>query len=157
MGAPAVVGVVFAGCDRGGPLRAAPPAPVSGGTTDTATRKPVGDGLPSLDVLAARGGADAPLMRELLRVERAAPRSPEVRADRDLCVRAVFAAAHPVRAWFSDQAGAVRGEAASGTSGPIPPRGPACVRKGELLHLVVEGGADGEGDVSARAVLFAAP
>jgi hypothetical protein len=111
------------------------------------------NGLAAIDALAARGPTDAPLMREVLRVESAAPRSPEIRADRDLCVRAIFAASQPVRAWLADAAGAARGEVAMGTAGAIPPRGPACARKGESLHLVVEG----EGAVAARAVLFAAP
>lgn len=103
-------------------------------------------------------------MRELQRVDRAAPRSADVRAERDLCVRALFAATRPVRVWFADAAGAPRGETTSGTSGTVPPRGPACARKGEALHLVVEGAADadasgtpGTAAVSARAVLFAAP
>jgi hypothetical protein len=97
-------------------------------------------------------------MRELLRVARTAPRSPDVRADRDLCVRAVFSAARPVRAWFVDAAGATRGEIATGASGTVPPRGPACATKGEVLHLVVEG-SDGTStaDTTARAVIFAAP
>jgi len=114
---------------------------------------PPSDALPSLDALAARGATDAPLMRELLRVERAAPRSPDVLAPRDLCVRALFAASGPVRAWFADAGGATRGEVTTATSGAVPPRGPACARKGESLHLVIESDAP----VLARAVLFAAP
>ena len=107
-----------------------------------------------MDALAARGVTDAPLMREVLRVERAVPRSPDVRADRDLCVRALFAASGPVRAWFADEAGSVRGDVTTGASGAVPPRGPVCAKKGESLHLVVE---SEEGPVAARAVLFAAP
>ena len=112
----------------------------------------------SLEALAARGPSEAPLMRELLRVDRAAPRSLEVRADRDLCVRAVFAAARPVRAWFADAAGATRGEVAAGIAGTVPPRGPVCATKGESLHLVVESGeGTSTASVSARAIIFAAP
>jgi len=96
-------------------------------------------------------------MRELLRVERAAPRSPDVRADRDLCLRAVFAATRPVRAWFADASGTTRGDIASGASGTVPPRGPACVTRGEVLHLVIENGEGPRTDTSARAVIFAAP
>lgn len=110
------------------------------------------DGVASLDALAARGPTDAPLMREALRVEQASPRSPDVRADRDLCLRAVFAATKPVRAWFADASGAPRGEIASGATGTVPPRGPVCAKKGEALHLVID---TTEG--SARAVIFAAP
>lgn len=85
-------------------------------------------------------------------MEQASPRSPDVRADRDLCLRAVFAATKPVRAWFADASGAPRGEIASGATGTVPPRGPVCAKKGEALHLVID---TTEG--SARAVIFAAP
>jgi hypothetical protein len=112
-----------------------------------------GDGLPSLDVLAARGPSDAPLMREALRVDRAVPRSPDVRADKDVCLRALFAASVTVRASFVDETGATRGEPTTSASGTVPPRGPVCAKKGEALHLVVEGP---EG-TTARAVIFAAP
>ncbi|MDB4937335.1 MAG: hypothetical protein JWP87_4307 [Labilithrix sp.] len=92
-------------------------------------------------------------MREALRVEHAAPRSADVRADKDLCLRAVFAAASAVRASFADESGAARGDATTSASGVVPPRGPVCVKKGEAMHLVVEG----EGASTARAVIFAAP
>jgi len=139
----------------GGPARG-PAAPIAadagpeGGADGASSRA---DALPSLAALAARGPTDAPLMREALRVEQAAPRSPDVRADRDLCVRAIFAASAPARAWFADQSGTARGEVTSAASGTVPPRGPACAKKGESLHLVVEG----DGPLTARAVLFAAP
>ena len=110
------------------------------------------DGMPSLEALAARGPTDAPLMHELLRAAQARPRSPDVVAERDLCVRATIAASRPVRVHLADGAGNERGEALSGEAGVVPPRGPACVKKGESLHLVVEGG-----DGVVRAVLFGAP
>ena len=139
----------------GGAAHVAVPSAGRGGGVagPVAAGPPAVDALPSTSALAARGATDAPLMRELLRVEQAAPRSADVRGERDLCVRAVFAASAPVKAWFADQAGAARGEVATATSGTVPPRGPACLKKGESLHLIVEG----EGPVSARAVLFAAP
>jgi hypothetical protein len=121
------------------------------------------DALPSLDALAARGPTDAPLMREVLRVEHAAPRSADVRADRDLCVRASFAASVPVRAWFADESGTLRGEITSASSGTVPPRGPVCAKKGEALHLVVETAASEHSTEPrssappARAIIFAAP
>ena len=118
------------------------------------------DPLPSLDALADRGPTDAPLMREALRVEHAAPRSADVRADRDLCLRASFAANAPVRAWFADGTGAARGETTVAASGTVPPRGPVCAKKGEALHLVVESTAADDGRspaATARAVIFAAP
>jgi hypothetical protein len=151
--APFVVAFLVAGCGGGSTPAAHPASAADGGLDAGSDGDPSSDGLASLDALAARGATDAPLMREALRVEHASPRSPDVRADRDLCVRALFAASRPVRAWFADEAGAARGEVAIGVSGSVPPRGPACVKKGESLHLVVEG----EGPVAARAVLFAAP
>lgn len=141
------------GCGGGGPAPAAPKAAADAGLGPAADAGTAADGLASLDALSARGPTDAPLMRELLRVERAAPRSPDVLAPRDLCVRALFAASGPVRAWFSDAGGAPRGEVTTATSGAVPPRGPACARKGESLHLVIESDAS----AAARAVIFAAP
>lgn len=130
------------------------PAAIDGGSPSSADAgAPIADGLPSTATLALRGPTDAPLMRELQRLEQASPRSPDVWAERDLCVRAVFAASSPVKTWFADQAGAARGDVSTGASGTVPPRGPACVKKGDSVHLVVEG----EGPVTARAVVFAAP
>ena len=114
------------------------------------------DGLPSLDALAARGPTEAPLMREALRTGTASPRSPDVRADRDLCLRAVFASSAAVRASFADESGAARGDVTAGASGTVPPRGPVCVKRGEALHLVVES-TPGSPPTTARAVIFAAP
>ena len=158
--AVAVAGT-FAGACGGSRFAPAVPAsrPLVTSLDGGAASAPV-DALPSLDALATRGPTDAPLMREALRVEHAAPRSPDVRADRDLCVRASFAAAGPVRAWFADESGAPRGEITSATSGTVPPRGPVCAKKGESLHLVVESAASDEArssSPSARAVIFAAP
>lgn len=120
--------------------------------SDSAAGAPA-DGLASTEALAARGATEAPLMREVLRVERAVPRSPALRANRDLCVRALFAASRPVRIWLADEAGLQRGEITTGAAGAVPPRGPACVQKGESVHLVVES----ESTAAVRAVLFAAP
>jgi hypothetical protein len=114
------------------------------------------DGLPSLDALAERGATDAPLMREALRTTAAAPRSADVRAEKDLCLRAVFASVSQVRASFVDESGTARGEPSVGASGTVPPRGPVCVKKGEALHLVVEAATPGALP-SVRAVVFAAP
>ena len=121
---------------------------------------PVVDLLPTLDALAARGPTDAPLMREALRVEQAAPRSPDVRADRDACLRATFAASRPVRAWFADASGAARGETTTAASGTVPPRGPVCAKRGEPIHLVIEDATPDPARSTAptaRAVIFASP
>ena len=143
----------LAACGGAAPVAVPPPGRGVGSDGPVASGPPTVDALPTTSALAARGATDAPLMRELLRVEQAAPRSADVRGERDLCVRVVFAASAPVKAWFADQTGAARGEVATATSGTVPPRGPACLKKGESLHLVVEA----EGPVRARAVLFAAP
>lgn len=143
---------------------AAPPvhparAPDAGAVAVPPSNDPLaadGSPLASLDAIAARGPTDAPLMREVLRVDRAAPRSPDVKADRDLCVRALFAAAATVRASLVDQSGTPRGDAAIGAAGTVPPRGPACIKKGEAVHLVLES-VPARGDAVARAVIFAAP
>lgn len=66
----------------------------------------------------------------------------EVRAERDLCFRGVFVAAAPVRVYFLDDEGALRGNAGEGASGTVPPEGPACARKGERLRLVTTAHTD---------------
>ena len=95
-------------------------------------------------------------MREALRTTEASPRTTEVRAETDLCLRALFAAAAPVRASFVDASGAPRGEGATGLSGSVPPRGPVCVKKGESLHLVLDRAEAGPSPI-AHVVIFAAP
>lgn len=148
------------GAPAAGPRTA--PASRAGATTapDGGAGAPAIDLLPTLDALAARGPTDAPLMREALRVDHAGPRSPDVRADHDACLRATFAASRPVRAWFADASGAARGETTTSASGTVPPRGPVCTKKGEPLHLVVEDAAPDAGASpapTARAVIFASP
>lgn len=128
------------------PPAGAPSAPAS----SAATRPTIIDSLPSLDALAARGPTVAPLMREALRAADAKTK-PEVKPDRDTCVRAAIAATKPVKAFFADAKGAPRGDAFDGTEGVVPPNGPACVKRGDVVRLIVEG------DASARAVVFAAP
>ncbi len=137
------------------PVRPPATGPARPPTTDAGTSDPgaTTDGLPSLDALAARGPTEAPLMREALRTGATFPRSPDVRADKDLCLRAVFASSAAARAWFADESGVARGEATAGASGTVPPRGPVCVKRGEAIHLVVESTPGS----TARAVIFAAP
>lgn len=111
----------------------------------------------SIDALAARGPIDAPLMRELLRVPNVLSKSPEIRAERDQCIRVLASANAAVKLWLVDGAGAPRGDAAAVTAAPVarvPASGPACAKKGESLRLVVEGGA---ATTLVRAVVFALP
>ena len=95
-------------------------------------------------------------MREVLRSED--PTQPTVLEVRsaDACFRAVVAASAPVRAWFEDEKHAARGAELSGTSGLLPPRGPACARKGETLRLIVEP-PDAGAPITSRAVVWQAP
>lgn len=94
-------------------------------------------------------------MREVLRTEDAMkPSVLEVRVA-DACFRAVVATSAPVRAWFEDERHTPRGaELSATTNGLVPPRGPACARKGETLRLVVD--ARGAA-VTARAIVWQAP
>lgn len=139
-----------AGCG-GAPAEPAKAPARAAATAGKAGSLPPGpDPLPSLDGLAARGPTLAPLMREALRVADAKTK-PELRPEKDTCVRAVIAASAPVKAYFADAKSAPRGDAFEGTEGAVPPNGPACVKGGDVVRLVVEG------DAAARAVVFAAP
>ena len=113
-----------------------------------------GEPLPSLEVLSARGPTEAPGMHVAALVPDAL-HAPEIRADKDVCLRALYAANRPVRAWLEDETKTVRGDVApAATSGLVPPRGPACARKGEAMKLVFDSGSD---PLAARAVIWMAP
>lgn len=143
--------LLLVGCGGGA---APPPAPKPAATAlgADASAPPNADTVPTLDAIAARGAVDAPQMKEIARWERAAPRSPDLKADRDLCVRVAFAASGPVRVRLETAAGDRRGEPTGGADGLLPPQGPVCVTRGEVLRLVVEGDA-----AIVRAVVFGAP
>lgn len=111
-----------------------------------------GQPVESLDSLATRGESEIALMREAQRVADASKPYELRAADRDVCVRALFAADRPAKAWFEDEAKAPRGDVApASTTSLVPPKGPACARKGETLKLVVEGAT------TARAVVWQSP
>lgn len=95
-----------------------------------------------------------PLMREVLRVADATTPSVLAAGATDVCFRASVAASMPVRAWFEDESRTPRGGQLEASTGLVPPRGPACARKGEKLRLVVD--APGAATV-ARAVVWQAP
>ena len=95
-----------------------------------------------------------PLMREVLRVADATTPSVLAAGANDVCFRASVAASTPVRAWFEDEGRVTRGGQLSASTGLVPPRGPACARKGETLRLVVD--AAGAATI-ARAVVWQAP
>lgn len=76
----------------------------------------------------------------------------EMRAERDVCLRAVYAAQGSLRVFFVDDEGALRGNPAEGASGVVPPEGPACARKGEKLRL-----ATTSAETAVRIVVLRAP
>ena len=113
-----------------------------------------GEEVPSLDAIAARGANEAPLMREVLRVSDATKPISLPPPDRDACFRVAIAASRPVRARIEDASSTARGESSpSATFTLVPPRGPACAKKGEVLRLAV----DLEPGTLARAVVWQSP
>jgi hypothetical protein len=92
--------------------------------------------------LSARGGKLSPGMREVARKETAGERVDLVRAEgRDVCVRVAFEANAPVVARLVDSAGNVLvANASAATEGVLGERGPVCVRKGEVVACVADGG-----------------
>lgn len=130
------------------------PAPKQASVADaSAPVVDAGTGEPheSLDALATRGAGEVALMREAQRVADAS-KPWELRADKDVCVRALFAADRPVKAWFEDESKSPRGDVAPASiSSLVPPKGPACAKKGETLKLVIEGA------IVARAVIWQSP
>jgi hypothetical protein len=108
----------------------------------------------AFDALANRGRAAAPGMHEVARKETAGERVELVRAEaRDLCVRVAFESSAPVTAKLVDGVGNVL--VASGpasTEGVLGERGPVCVRRGELVACVADGGP-----AQIRWVAWAAP
>jgi hypothetical protein len=136
------------------PAKPLPPAPkqaADAGFVDMTPAK--GADVPSLDELAARGATDAPLMREVKRLDDVSKPTELEAGAADACFRAVVAASAPVKAWFIDATNAPRGEIAE-SAGLVPPRGPVCAKKGETLRLVVLAPTAG---TTARAVVWQSP
>jgi hypothetical protein len=136
---------------RADPQRAAPqPEPTA---TAASTVLPP-EATAAFDALATRGRAAAPGMREVARKETAGERVDLVRAEtRDLCVRVAFESTAPVVAKLVDGAGNVLvANATATTEGVLGERGPVCVRKGEVVASVADGGP-----AHVRWVAWAAP
>lgn len=134
-------------------------APEKDGGPDTSTLPIKGPALPTLDAIATTGEAELPEMREVLRTPDAMQPT-VVPVLTDGCFRASFAASAPVRAGFVDDSGAPRGAESTGMASLVPPRGPACARKGEALRLVIERLADAgapDTPIAARAVVWRSP
>lgn len=114
--------------------------------------------VPSLDALAAWAAPDVASMTELTRAEIAGPRVGTVTLAYDACLRAAFGASRDVRAAFVDAEGAPRGPSITAARGLVPPRGPACGRKGETLALVAsEDGAPDAAVALTRAIVWISP
>jgi hypothetical protein len=160
--APVLALVVMAAwmgaCARAGARRSAsvpksaPPFAADHNDGGTDTSMP-GEPVPSLDALGARGSTDVPSMREVLRSSSLTQPIVLPASTNDACYRAVVAASVPVRAWFEDEGHTPRGLEHAGTSGLVPPRGPACARKGEVLRLVVTPSTA----LTVRAVVWRSP
>jgi hypothetical protein len=130
------------------------PTPKHAAIADASAPVVLGDaGQPveSVDSLAVRGAVEIASMRESQRVADAT-KPFELKADKDICIRALFAADHPVKAWLEDDSKSPRGDVVEASkSSLVPAKGPACARKGETLKLVIEGAA------TARAVIWQSP
>lgn len=100
-----------------------------------------------------RGAIHAPLMRPILRVGDATRPTEVTSTTTDACFRAVVEGEGALRAWFEDETRTRRGEVTE-TGGPVPPRGPVCVRKGEKLRFIVETATSPS---RTRAVVWQAP
>jgi hypothetical protein len=125
---------------------------VDAGIEDAATTAPPPPHVASVEELEARGPSDAPLMKKLTALDdpQRTKGGNAIPIDVDRCLRVVFAASSPVHARLVDGTGAKRGDEAEGTTGVVPPRGPACAKKGEQMRFVVEA----EPDAIVRAVVF---
>ncbi len=108
------------------------------GTAPGATRH-ADRGFASLEALAA---SLAPGMRQAAERESAGERVELVRAgERDACVRVAFEAVAPAAVKLLDSAGTVLAEGrAPAIEGTLGDRGPVCVRKGDSVSAVAEGG-----------------
>jgi hypothetical protein len=114
------------------------------------------DPVPALARIAEGGPSIAPGMREVARLEEAAPfeRAIVRAAERDTCARVAFAASEPLRVALVDGANPSTELVPSAVSGVT---GTVCVRRGgELVVRVTRPGDAGAG-ARIRAVAFAAP
>jgi hypothetical protein len=90
----------------------------------------------AFEALAGRAGTLAPGMHEAARKESGADVVELVKADaRDTCVRVAFVATAPVTASLVDRSGEVLAKSdAAATEGALGPKGPVCVRKGDVVR-----------------------
>ncbi len=132
-------------CACGAAVRTAPPAPAPDlapgdlAPATTASVTALVDPAVAFEPLAAQGPAIAPGMREAAR--RTGASVDLLRADdHDTCIRVAFEAPSPVTARLVDSAGtSLASLDTPATSGVLAPRGPVCIRRGELLRALAEG------------------
>ena len=93
-----------------------PPAPKNTAVVDAAAPVAVDAGEPvePIESLAARGANEIASMRESQRVADAS-KPIELKADKDICVRVLFAADHAVKAWLEDVSKSPRGDVVEAT------------------------------------------
>jgi hypothetical protein len=97
---------------------------------------------PSLETLAEMGASLAPGMREVARGQSPMPASiPLLATNADVCLRAVFGAASPVIAALLAEPGGILAITRAGTRATLEARGPVCMRKGQSVHIEVQGQA----------------
>jgi hypothetical protein len=127
--------------------------PIAAGAARDGGVVEAGDSLTSLAELVARAPQVAPGMRVLAQGEEASPKAIDLpRADVDLCVRAVFVAESPVKAALASSAGDTLETTRPTVSGTLGPRGPVCIRRGQVLTLRFEQTA-----ARVRYVMWGAP
>jgi hypothetical protein len=139
---------VLLACACGMAAKATPaeaPPPPSPTATDAPNR---------FDSIVRRGPSIAPGMRLIARRESAGEKIELVRADEgDTCVRVAFEAAAPVVAKLVDRGdNIVATSGAAAAEGLLGERGPICLRKGEVLNVMVDGP-----NAPVRWVAWAAP
>ncbi len=132
-------------CACGAALRqpAAPPRPLAEPQPSASAGNALSpEANSAFEGLAAYGGALSPGMREVARKETAGERVDLVHAEaRDVCVRVAFRATVPVVARLVDSAGHVLvASPATASEGVLGERGPVCVRKGDVVSCVADGG-----------------
>jgi hypothetical protein len=122
---------------------------------DAALDSPLSNASPTAAQIAASAASIAPGMREAARLDENAPFEKEVArgVERDVCVRAAFAAEGKVKIALVGAGGAVLAAFPAAQSGVL---GPACARRGDpiLLRAGTEGDA---GAAKVHAAVFVAP
>jgi hypothetical protein len=120
---------------------------------DTSVDAAIPSELPAFEALEARGPNDPAMLIHARATDATRPTVVAAGAT-DACFRAVVAASSPIHAaWFEDEGHVLRGARTMESVEQIalvPPRGPACARKGESLRLVIEPATAGV----ARAIVW---